>query len=187
MRSIRFVVCALAALFSAAAIAAEHGVYVGASTGEASTDIEGGFDDIFDGEDSADKVFIGWRPFDWLAVEGGHVDLGRVRQTTNFADFSDFSLDQEGYDLFGVFLKEIGFVDLFAKVGAVRWSADVSGSTLAGFVAQSDEDTDFAWGLGAQVRLRKLAVRLEYEHFETHDLSGFDAPQLVSAGVAWQF
>jgi hypothetical protein len=178
----------LSTAFATSARAAEHGVYAGAAVGESSMDIQGEIDTFFDDEDTVGKLFVGWRPLDWVAVEGGYVDLGQVRQSQNFPDFSDFRVEHEGYDVFGVFLWDIAVVDLFAKVGLVSWSGDLSLSTIAGPVTESTSDTDYAWGLGAQARFGKLALRLEYEHFDTiQGIGGMDEPDIVSLGVVWTF
>jgi hypothetical protein len=174
--------------FSIAATAAEHGLYAGAAVGESTMEMVDEVDPFFDEEDPVGKLFIGWRPLDWVAVEGGYVNLGGVRQTQNFPNYSDFSVAHTGYDVFGVFLLDIAVVDLFAKVGFVRWSGDLSVNTLAGPSRQSTDDTDYAWGLGAQTRFGKVALRLEYEHFETiNSLGGVDPPHIISLGFAWTF
>jgi OOP family OmpA-OmpF porin len=168
--------------------AAEHGVYAGAALGEATLEIHGDLAPFFDDEDTVGKLFVGWRPLDWIAVEGGYVDLGELKQTQNFPNYSDFNVGHTGYDVFAVFLWDIAVVDLFAKAGLVSWSGDLSVNTLAGPDEQSARDKDYAWGLGAQARFGKLAVRLEYEHFETiTSLGGVDPPHIVSLGVVWTF
>ena len=178
----------LSSLVSTGAAAAEHGVYVGAAVGEATSEVHDEIAPFFDDRHTVGELFAGWRPLDWIALEGGYVDLGGVSQTQNYPDFSDFTVDHTGYDVFGVFLSDIDVVDLFAKIGVVAWSGDLSLSTLAGPIEQSADDEDLAWGLGAQARFGKLAVRLEYEHFDTiTSLSGVDPPHIVSLGIAWTF
>ena len=135
--------------------------------GEATSEVHDEIAPFFDDGDTVGKLFAGWRPLDWIAVEGGYVDLGGVSQTQGHPDFSDFTVDHTGYDVFGVFLWDIAVVDLFVKIDVVAWSGDLSLSTLAGPIELGADDEDFAWGLGAQARFGKLAVRLEYEHFDT--------------------
>ena len=187
-RLIRAAILSISISFSMALTAAEHGIYAGAAVGESTMELVDDVAPFFDGEETVGKLFVGWRPLDWVAVEGGYVDLGGVNQTQNFPDYADFNVSHAGYDVFGVFLWDIAIVDLFAKAGLVKWSGDLSVSTLAGPSAQSADDTDYAWGLGAQARFGKAAVRLEYEHFETiTSLGGVDPPHIVSLGFVWTF
>jgi hypothetical protein len=77
--------------------------------------------------------------------------------------------------------------DLFAKAGAVKSSADLTTSTIAGPASSVDHDTDFAWGAGAQVRFRKLAARIEYERLEISNGNSFKPPKVISVGITWSF
>ncbi len=187
MRSSWIMGSALASVLGVGTAAAENGVYAGAALGEVGADIAGGPDAVFDTEDAASKVIVGWRPLDWIAVEGSYLDLGEVTQTQNFPDFSDFNLEQTGHLVSGVFLWDIALVDLFAKVGVVRWSADLSVSTFAGPVQAEDDGTELAWGVGAQARFGKLAVRLEYERFDIDTIGGIEPPEMISVGLTWTF
>ena len=72
-------------------------------------------------------------------------------------------------DVNGVSLSAVGFlpvgpVDLFARVGAINWNADLEapGSAISG----SDDGTDLTYGVGAQFRVWSLSVRGEYERFD---------------------
>jgi hypothetical protein len=175
------------ALLADTAEAADNGIYLGAAVGQSTSDV-GSVDDLFDGEDSAFKLVGGVRPLDWLGIEASYRDLGAVEQTQNLADLSDFHFEQQGVDAFGVFFFDIAAFDLFAKAGVIRWDLEGSGSTLSGPIDASDDGTDFAWGFGAQVRLRSLAIRLEYERFELDAFDGLlEKPEMVSLGLTWTF
>ncbi|HWS13749.1 MAG TPA: outer membrane beta-barrel protein, partial [Rhodocyclaceae bacterium] len=72
--------------------------------------------------------------------------------------------------------------DLFARVGAIDWSADLSapGTGISG----SDDGTDLTYGVGAQFRVWGLSLRAEYEMF---DISDADTVDMISASVTWTF
>jgi OOP family OmpA-OmpF porin len=72
-------------------------------------------------------------------------------------------------------------VDLFARVGAIDWSADLS---APGIGSTSDDGTDLTYGVGAQFRVWGLSLRAEYELF---DISDADTVDMISASVTWTF
>ncbi len=177
----------MACFFAAGGHAAENGFYVGAARGETETRHKVGLGAVFDERDSSFKVIAGWRPVDWFAVEGSYFDLGDVTLHQVVPDLSPFKLEQKGYDVFAVLLIDIAMIDLFAKAGAVKSSADLTTNTIAGPASSVDHDTDFAWGAGAQIRFRKLAARIEYERLQISNGNSFKPPKVVSLGVIWSF
>ena len=172
----------LAALVAALAFAglpasaADNGIYLGGSVGQSALEID---DFDYDADATGYKIIAGWRFLDWLAVEGNYVDLGSGEDKV--------SGDKVEIDVSGVSLSAVGFlpvgpVDLFARVGAVNWDADVS---VAGFDAGGSADgTDFTYGAGVQFRVWSLGIRAEYEVF---DISDADNVDLLSLGVTWTF
>ena len=132
MRSLHWAVCAIVGLLAGTARAAENGFYIGAAGGDTETQHQTGVGDIYDDQDSSFKVIGGWRPFDWFALEGGYFDLGNVTLHEAVPGLAPFRLEQEGYDVFGVFLIEIVNFDLFAKAGVVISSADLTTSLPGG-------------------------------------------------------
>jgi len=74
----------------------------------------------------------------------------------------------------------IGPVDLFARVGAIDWDADVS----AEGIDLSEGGTDLTYGIGAQFRVWSLGIRAEYEVFDIEDA---DTVDMISLGVTWTF
>lgn len=178
----------MACFFAASGQAAENGFYVGAASGEMQTRHKVGLGDPFDDQDSSFKVIGGWRPVDWFALEGSYFDLGDVTLQQSSPGLQPFRLEQKGYDAFAVFLVDIAMFDLFLKAGAVKSSADLTTSTIEGGQASSvDQDTDFAWGAGAQFRVRKLVTRIEYERLEISNGNNFKPPKVVSVGLIWSF
>jgi hypothetical protein len=176
-----------AAFLAATAEAADKGIYLGGAIGQSTAEVDtaGG---LFDDQDDAFKLVGGLRPLDRFGVEASYVDLGAVEQTQNMPDFSDFRFEQKAVGAFGVFFFDVAMFDLFAKAGLVQWDLEGSGSTLFGPVEMNDDGTDFAWGFGAQVRLRSLAIRLEYERFELETFGGaLEKPKMVSLGLTWTF
>jgi hypothetical protein len=89
----------------------------------------------------------------------------------------------------------VPFLDVFAKAGAARLQTKVHGEILGlfcpltavapgcPFFSASESTTDFAYGVGVQLKFSALAVRAEYERID----SGLGAPDLLSLGVTWTF
>ena len=73
-------------------------------------------------------------------------------------------------------------MDVFAKLGAVNWDAELSapGTGFSG----SDDGTDLMYGAGVQFRVWSLSFRGEYEIF---DVSDADTVDMISLGVTWTF
>jgi OOP family OmpA-OmpF porin len=174
----------------AAAYADDTGIYAGVSVGQSKTDISNGLDDVFDGKDTAFKIFGGYRILDWVGVEAGYVDLGEITQRGSQPGLSRFRLEEAGFDVFGVLYWNIAPVvpvDLFVKGGFIASQAHVRASSIFGGFDETDNSTDLAYGVGAQFRLGKLGFRLEYEHFDFDTSSGFDAPDMISVGATYTF
>ena len=165
---------AVLALTSLPAVAADNGIYLGGSIGQSGLQVD---DFSYDASATGYKLIAGWRFLDWLAVEGNYVDFGsgddRVAGTK-------FKSSADGVSLSAVGFLPVGPVDLFARVGAVDWSADLSSP---GFGRASDDGTDLTYGIGAQFRVWSLSLRAEYEMF---DISDADA-DMFSVGVTWTF
>jgi len=163
--------------------AADNGIYLGASLGQSKVEAGDSIPDLgnveFDADATAYKVILGWRPLDWLAVEGNYVDLG--------SGDDDVLGEKIESDIDGISLSAIGFlpvgpVDLFARVGVIDWSAELSAPTID--VRSKDDGTDLAYGVGAQFRLLGLSLRAEYERFEISDIDKVD---LLSIGLTYTF
>ena len=175
------IIAAIAAscgLFSLPALSADNGFYLGASVGESSVQ----FDDAnlnFDASATGYKAIAGWRFLDWLAVEGNYVDLGSGEDKVIGEKVKS---DVNGLSLSAVGFLPVGPVDLFARVGAINWNADVNAPDLD--LKSSDDGTDLAYGIGAQFRVWSLSIRGEYERF---DISNADTVDLISVGVTWTF
>lgn len=162
------------ALTGLPAVAADNGIYLGASVGQSSLDID---DFDYDADATGYKIIAGWRFLDWLAVEGNFVDFGSGDDNVLG---NRVETEADGVSLALVGFLPVGPVDLFARVGAIDWSADLSSP---GVGRSSDDGTDLAYGVGAQFRVWSLSLRAEYERF---DISDADA-DLISVGVTWTF
>lgn len=172
----------LLGLASFSSHAVDNGIYLGAGIGQGGVQ----FDDRIDGEridfdadDTAYKLIAGWRFLDWLAVEANYVDLGSA---SDRIDGINIETDVSGFSLAALGFLPIGPADLFAKVGAINWDAEVSarGTNLRG----SDDGTDLMYGAGVQFRVWSLSIRGEYEIF---DVSNTDTVDMISVSVTWTF
>ena len=160
-------------LLAGAATAADNGIYIGGSIGQANVEVE---DDIadFDGDDTGFKVIAGIRPLDFLGFELNYVDLGAPEE-------GGVEVDATGIDAFAVGFLPLPLVDLFAKVGVVSWDSSVS---VEGVEVVDDSGEDLAYGVGAQARFGSIAVRAEYEIFDIDDT---DDVNMLSLGLTWTF
>lgn len=169
-------------LFSVNSQAADNGIYLGASVGQSSTEYDQSFageDFSFDASSTGFKAIAGWRFLDWLAVEGNYVDLGSGDDNVLG---EKIETDINGVSLSAVGFLPVGPVDLFARVGAINWNADLEAPGLG--ISGSDDGTDLTYGIGAQFRVWSLSLRAEYEIF---DISDADTVDMVSLGVTWTF
>ena len=160
-------------LLAGTATAADNGIYIGGSIGQANVEVE---DDIadFDSDDTGFKVIAGIRPLDFLGFELNYVDLGAPEE-------GGVEVDATGIDAFAVGFLPLPLVDLFAKVGVVSWDSSVS---VEGVEVVDDSGEDLAYGVGAQVRFGSIAVRAEYEIFDIDDT---DDVNMLSLGLTWTF
>jgi hypothetical protein len=162
-------------LASTASMAADNGIYLGASLGRANTDLDEARTGVdLDGDDTGFKIIAGIRPLDWFGIEASYVNFGEVRE-------GPLSVESDGITGFGVFFLPVGPVDLFAKGGVISFNTDVK---ARGFGTLRDDGTDFAYGVGAQFRLLSLSVRAEYEMF---DIDSADDANMLSIGVTYTF
>jgi len=159
---------------TAPALAADNGIYIGASVAQSGVQ-----DDSigFDADATGFKGIVGWRFLDWLAVEGNYVDFGSGDDSI-LGEKVEVSAD--GLSLSAVGFLPVGPVDLFARVGAVDWSGDIRSPS---FGRGSADGTDLTYGVGVQFRVWSLSLRAEYERFELDQAEA----DMFSVGVTWTF
>ena len=180
---IRSIACAAAlmALASFSSHAVDNGIYLGAGVGQSGVEFDDDFEGTnldFDASATSYKVIAGWRFIDWLSVELNYVDLGTADDRVQG---QKIETDIDGVSLSALGFLPLGPVDLFARVGAIDWSADLS---VPGIGSGSDDGTDLTYGVGAQFRVWSLSLRAEYEVF---DISDADTVDMISASVTWTF
>ena len=162
------------ALTTLPAVAADNGIYLGASVGQSGLQVD---DFNYDASATGYKLIAGWRFIDWLAVEANYLDFGSGDDTVLG---EKIETEADGISLSAVGFLPVGPVDLFARVGAVDWSADISSPGLG---SDSDDGTDLTYGIGAQFRVWSLSIRAEYEMFDVSDAD----LDMISVGVTWTF
>lgn len=160
------------------ALAADNGIYLGGSVGQSGLEIDEVGDSFdYDADATGYKLIAGWRFLDWLAVEGNYIDFGSGDDSVGGVKIES---EADGLSLSAVGFLPLGPVDLFARVGAVDWSADLSSP---GFGSAGDDGTDLTYGVGAQFRVWSLGIRAEYEIFDIEDVD----VSMISVGVTWTF
>lgn len=121
------------------------------------------------------KAILGTRPVKFFGVEGDYLDLGShsdqfIGSTVN-SDARAFAAYAVGY-----LPLPVPFLDIYGKAGLARWQLhqDTFSSNFppGTFFHLSDEGTDFAWGVGAQVHFGNVGARLEYERFNIANTNG---------------
>jgi hypothetical protein len=176
-----------ASLGSTNALAADNGIYIGASVGESGVeaDLNPSLPNAdFDDGDTAYKLNVGWRILDWVAIEANYVDLGSPKDTLQDNDGNDANIefDADGINFSGLLFLPVGPIDLFARAGFISWDASLSQEGIGEI--GSDDGMDFSYGAGAQFRVWSLSLRAEYERF---DIGAADDVDMVSVGIMWTF
>lgn len=209
------------ASFPAAVSAAESYWYVGVNVGQSRIDattaeIEQAFlvDDGFvatnttlDETDTGWKAYLGYRFNRFLALEGGYADLGEATFNTTIVNappplnlLTPFPVSAtataDGTVLAAVLhLPLTESASLFAKAGVFRWQAEfterITGTNITR-VSRSEEQTDPAYGVGAELRLTEgIRARVELERFKDvgKGIGGREGRDIdfVSAGIVFAF
>jgi hypothetical protein len=167
------------------------GLYAGGEIGEArvEADSQGYSASNFKENHSAYQFMVGLRPISVIGVEVDYVDFGHPRSTLNDAA-ADATL--KGAAAFAVFYLPAPVIDIYAKAGLARLQSTLSGADAIQSACTSCQpslfrldrtDTHFAAGLGAQYKFSALAIRTEYEIFE----SAGEHPSVWSLGLTWTF
>jgi hypothetical protein len=182
-------VCAFLVSATGIAQAADNGIYIGGGVSRTSIDTGSDFaedapDFSLDDDDNGFKVIAGMRPFDWLGFEANYVDFGNIEVGSSGATVPGGSFELTGIDAFAVGFLTAPFVDIFGKVGAIRWDSDSALSVGNIDFSSSESGTDIAYGAGIQARLGGLGARLEYERFE---VDGTDEVAMITLGLTYTF
>jgi len=157
-------------------------IYFGASAGDASIEVTE-LDARFDVDDTGYKLFAGYRFLKFWAFEAQYTNLGSFA-----ADIAGTTIDADA-DLYGVaglgILPVTPKVDLFVKVGYIRW--DTAGIVSDGVddVSLNDDGMDLSYGAGIAYRIsQRTGIRLEYETF---DFENTENVKFTSLGLQLKF
>jgi OOP family OmpA-OmpF porin len=175
----------------------ESGPYVGGGFGEFDLtikNIEGLTDAIqdLDTDDSAYKLFFGWRFNRFFSLEGDYIDLGNPRGNFDAAGTSgDYTLELSGFAGYAIGTLPIGIFELSGKIGyyfhdlEINVDLDNIGPGNGDVIGSDDSGEAVVYGVGAGVTLfDSLNAKLEYELFDLDELD--DAYALWLTG-AWRF
>jgi hypothetical protein len=166
--------------------AADNGIYLGASFADVSPNDDWLASPTLSEKDGF-KLIGGIRPLDWLGIEANYVDLGSVEVRFPIVCVGVVgpcddraSLEATALSVSAVAFKTFTVLDIFARAGVSRWQSDEANPF---FGDRDDDGTDATYGVGLQLRLQSIAVRLEYERFK---LLG-DSTDAVSLGFTYTF
>jgi hypothetical protein len=152
-----------------AACAADNGVYFGVGAERSDFGFEGALDDT----DKGLKLIGGVRLLDSFGVELNYADHGKATVPSGIAcatlvgqNCPDTSrVSAKTISAFAVGFLDFPLVDLFAKAGLARMDGRLVTPNMPTF-SFKDDDTDLAWGVGAQAHFASLGVRVELEQFK---------------------
>jgi hypothetical protein len=159
----------------------EEDFYIGAALGNFSSEIDD-IDDAdfdFDEDESASRIFGGWRFNNFFSVQVDRYDFG---EASNAAGLLNVSTDTKGWAPQVVGTLPVGPIELFLRGGILFYNVDVSldGDEL---FDESGKDPVYAAGIGFTV-LERLNLKLEYEVVE---ISEYDDAEAVWLSGAWRF
>jgi len=141
---------------------------IGASEGSSYCSGENNCED----SDTAWKIFGGYKLTDKLSAEGAFVNLGDMHKNGENSDISAFTINGVGT------LPMTEQFDVFAKVGAMRWSSDNTSGDESGF--------GVTYGLGAKMHINETTkLRAEWEKLPSIETSNSEKTDvnMLSVGV----
>ena len=154
-----------------------------------------GVDDVLgdlDTDDSAFRVFFGWRFNPYFSLEADYVDLGTPRGNFDATGSSgDYEVELAGFAGYLIGTLPIGIFELSAKVGYYFHDVDMQvdldnvGSGDGDVFESDDSGEAVVYGVGAGVTfIEHINVKVEYELMDIDEVD--DAYVLWLTG-AWRF
>lgn len=175
----------------------ESGPYVGGGYGEFDVtidNIEGLTDAVrdLDTDDSAYKLFFGWRFNRFLSLEADYIDLGNPRGNFDASGTSgDYQLELSGFAGYAIGTLPLGIFELSGKIGyyfhdvEINVDLDNIGPGNGDVIGSDESGEALVYGVGAGVTLfDSLNAKLEYELFDVDELDDAYALWLTAA---WRF
>ncbi len=142
---------------------------IGASEGTSYCSGESNCED----SDTAWKIFGGYKFTDKLSAEGAFVNLGDMHKNGENSDISAFTLHGVGT------LPISEQFDVFAKVGAMRWTSDNTTGDENGF--------GITYGLGAKMHINESTkLRAEWEKFPSIETSSSQETDVNMLSVGFE-
>lgn len=166
------------------------GFYLGGAIGQFNAKI----DDVdqvdntingWDEDDTAYKVFAGYRMNRFLGVEADYINLGEPSGAVVPGYNVDASVD--GFAPYVVGTIPLGpYFELNGRLGYYFYDANRRQESVANGRVQFDEESEgLAWGAGIGANIgEKFNLKLEYERFDLENLDDADALWL---NAAWRF
>jgi len=176
-----------ACCIGASANAADNGFYLGLGAGRSDFNLESALDNA----DTGLKLIAGIRLLDSFGVELNYADHGKASIPSGIACIAlvgvncpdTTNVKAKTTAAYAVGFLDFPLLDLFGKAGLAKVGGKLStpGQPTFNF---SNDDTDFAWGAGAQAHFGSLGARVEYEQFK---LFGDQKLRMVSASLVYTF
>ena len=141
--------------------------------------------DKWNEDDTAYKVFAGYRLNRFLAFEADYINLGKPSGAVVPGFNVDSSVD--GFAPYVVGTLPLGkYFEVYGRLGYYFYDANLrQRSELNGDVQFDEESNDLVWGGGIGANIgEKFNLRLEYERFDLQRLDDADALWL---NAAWRF
>jgi opacity protein-like surface antigen len=155
-------------------------LYIGAGVGQSDADLSasdlGALD--FDKKDMGWKVYGGLRA-SILGAEIQYIDFGKPNG-------DDSEVDYKALGVWGVVYAPlpVPVLDLYAKAGMAKVDANIS---VTGDPDFDVKDSNFTYGLGAQLKFGSFAIRGEWEQFKIKDSGVTVKPSLLSVSFSKTF
>jgi len=166
------------------------GFYAGGGVGQFNASIDDVDDvdatvDDWDDDDTAYKLFAGYRLNPYLGFELAYINLGEP----SGAVVPGFNVDAaiDGFAPYIVGTIPLGrYFEIYGRAGYYFYDATVGVEDAVGGRVEFDEESeDFVYGAGIGANLgEKLNLRFEYEKF---DLEGLDDADALWLTAAWRF
>jgi OOP family OmpA-OmpF porin len=159
-----------------------EGFYLGVGLGDFSSSADSleDFDELdFDSDDTAMKVFGGWRLNRFFAIQLDYIDFGESSTNANLLNIRS---ETSGFAPTVIGTLPIGFFELFAKAGMMWYDVDFDIDNDPGY-SDSGEDPIYGVGVGLTL-IERLSLRLEYE---VVDIDALDEADAIWLTAAWRF